>query len=111
MNNLVILMIFAAFLASVSQVLLKISAKREYSNIINEYLNGYVIIGYLLLIISMLVNVFAYDGVPYKLGPILNCTSYIFVILLSMVLLKEKIDKKRWIGIAFIILGLCIFNL
>lgn len=112
MNNLCVwLMLGSSFLAALSQVLLKISAKKKHKNVIYEYLNGYVIIGYAILLSTMLINIYAYTGIDYKLGPVLTSTSYIFILILSYKILKEPITFNKFIGIILIIAGIIMFNL
>ena len=52
----VLLMILAALLSAVSQVFLKISARKKHSSSITEYLNIYVILGYGILALTMLLS-------------------------------------------------------
>ena len=76
--------------ASISQVLLKKSAMKQYTYKWGEYLNPYVIFGYGLMFFSMFLTVYAYGGVDLKNGPVIESTSYIFVAILSAIFLKEK---------------------
>ena len=48
-------MILAEFIASSSQMLLKKSAEKSYASVIKEYLNVFVIAGYSLLVVSMVI--------------------------------------------------------
>ena len=76
-------MLLSAFFSALSQLLLKLSAKVTHKNTIFEYLNFKVIAGYGLLMLTLLMNTWAYQGVEYKEGPVLNSTSYVFVMLLG----------------------------
>ena len=60
---------------------------------------------------ATLCTVFAYKYVPLSMGPILGTTEYVFVAILSYYLLKEKISKKKLIGLITIIIGVLIFSL
>lgn len=104
-------MIVSALLASVSQVLLKKSANKKYDSILSEYLNVYVLLGYGILLLTMLINIFAYQYLPYKIGPVLNTLSYIFVFAFSYIIFKEKMNTKKFIGVILILLGIIVFNL
>ena len=42
---------------------------------------------------------------------ILTTTSYIFVVILSIYILKEKLNKNKIIGISLILIGIVIFNI
>lgn len=105
-------MLLSSFLAAISQILLKLSAKKNHKNWIMEYINPFVISGYLLLLLlTMIMNIYAYSGIDYKFGPILTTTSYIFVVILSIYILKEKLNKNKIIGISLILIGIVIFNI
>lgn len=104
-----LLLIFSVLIASISQILLKKSSEKEYSSFIKEYLNPYVIIGYGMMVLSTILTIFAFKGLDYKNGPIIESIGYIFVMLLSWKFLKEKITKKKIIGNALILLGILVF--
>ena len=101
-------MLLSAFFSAVSQLLLKLSAKDTHKNKIFEYLNFKVIAGYGLLMLTLLMNTWAYQGVEYKVGPVLNSTSYVFVMLLGRLFLKEKVTPKKIAGICLIVVGICV---
>ena len=103
-------MLLSAFMAAVSQLLLKKSANREHKNKLFEYLNFYVITGYLLLVLTLFMNMWAFQGVPYKLGPVLNAASYVFVMLLSRIFLKERVTRQKAAGMFLIVLGIIVFG-
>lgn len=112
MNNIYVwIMLCSSFLAALSQILLKKSATKKYKNLIFEYLNLLVISGYAILLTTMLINIYAYTGIDYKLGPVLTSTNYIFVLILSKLMLNEKITIRKFIGIASIVIGILLFNL
>lgn len=102
-------MISSVLVASFSQIILKKGADIEHKSLIFEYLNPYVIIGYMMMIISTILTIFAFRGLDYKEGPIIEATGYIFVMILSNILLKERITKKKIIGNLLILIGILIF--
>ena len=95
MNKYVLILIISVLISSISQIILKKSALKEYKSVIKEYLNVYVITGYGLLVLSTILTVIALSGMPYKNEPIIESLGYIFVMLLSRSILKEKITKKK----------------
>ena len=101
-------MLLAALLAAVSQILLKKSAMKTHKSWIYEYLNIYVISGYLLLSGSLLLNVWAYQEMEYRFGQAINAVSYVFVLILGRIFLGEKITARKVIGNAIIIAGILI---
>ncbi len=104
-------MFLSVAVASVSQVLLKKSALKVYDNVIREYLNPYVIGGYGLLFCSMLLTVYAYSGMDYKNGPVIESLGNVFVLVLGYVVFRERISLRKILGIACIMAGIVIFNL
>lgn len=105
------IMLLSAFLSALSQLLLKMSAKDKHKSRIFEYLNFKVIAGYGLLMVTLLMNTWAYRGVEYKIGPVINATSYVFVMLLGHFFLAEKVTPKKIIGVCMILLGICVSTL
>lgn len=104
----VLLMVGAAFLAAVSQIFLKKSAQKDHGGVIREYVNPYVIFGYVLLLVSMLMNMWAYQGIEYRFGPVINASSYVFVLILGRLFLMEKITAKKLWGNVLIVIGILI---
>ena len=98
-------------LASVSQILLKISAKKSHGSFLKEYLNVFVISGYVLLAASTLTTIAAYRGIEFKNGPIIELLGYILVMVLSYFILKEKVTKRKLIGYILILVGVVVFYL
>ena len=101
----------SVILASVSQILLKLSARKSHSSFLKEYLNVFVIGGYLLLAASTLTTIAAYRGIEFKNGPIIESLGYLLVMALSFFILKEKITKRKLIGYALILVGVIVFYL
>ena len=103
--------IFGVLVSSISQIILKKSAQIDYGSRIKEYLNPRVIFAYIMFFGAMLCSVWAYKVIPLSLGPILESAGYIFVAALSYFFLKEKITKKKFIGLSVIIIGIIIYAL
>ena len=104
-------MVFAVFISSASQIVLKKSANKTYKNIFYEYFNAPVIISYTVFLSTSLFTVYALKYVPLSIVPIIESTGYIFIAILGKVFLKEDLNKKKIIGILIIVLGLIIFAL
>jgi len=104
--------LFAAVLiSSVSQMLLKKGASFSYENKIREYLNVWVISGYFLMVLSTLCVIYAYRGVAYKNGTVIESLGYVIVMFLSKIFFGEAITKNKLIGNLLIVLGVIIFCL
>lgn len=101
--------VFGVFISSVSQIVLKKSAQKEYTNKIREYLNVRVIFAYMIFFGATLCSILAFKSIPLSLGPILESAGYIFVAVLSWLFLKEKITKKKMLGLALIVIGIIVY--
>lgn len=108
-NRFILCMFVSVTVASVSQILLKKSAMKTYSSIVKEYVNPYVIGGYGLLVLSMLLTIYAYSGMEYKNGPVIESFGNVLVLVLGCVFLNEKICLKKVLGVGCIMLGMAVF--
>lgn len=111
MIKYIIVFLFSVFISSVSQILLKLSAKDSHTKILNEYLNPKVIGAYTIFFASSLLTIYAYKFVPLSMGPILEASGYIFVTILGYFCLHETIGRKKAIGMTCILLGIIISSL
>ena len=105
------IMLFGVLVSSVSQILLKISAKRTYPSKIKEYLNPLVIIGYGMFFGCTLVSLYALKVVPLSMAPILEASGYIFVAVLSFVFFKEKLNRYQLLGMLLILIGIAVYTI
>ncbi len=103
--------IAGVLISAFAQVLLKKSADTKKDSIIKEYLNVKTICSYSIFFIATLCSVFAYKYLPLSYGPILGTLEYIFVAVLSYIFLKEKIKKKKLIGLLIVLAGVFIYSI
>ena len=108
-NQYLLCMLISVSIASVSQILLKKSALQKYDSVIKEYLNPWVIGGYGMLFLSMLMSVYAYSGVDFKNGPVIESLGNVFVPVLSWFVFGEKLSVRKIAGIFCIMLGIMVF--
>ena len=102
--------IFSVAIASLAQMLLKKGADSKNRSFIKDYFNVWVIAGYCVLGMSLLLNIFAMrNGVMVKEVGSIEALSYLFVPLFSKLFFKEKINLRKWISIAVIMMGLVVF--
>lgn len=103
------IMLASVFVASVSQVMLKKAAEREWESRAQEYLNPLVIVAYVLFVGCTLVTVVAYRGIPLSLGPVLEATSYVYVTAFGVWIFKEKLDRRKLAALALILCGIFVY--
>lgn len=106
-----LLMFVCTFFSAISQVLLKQSANRTYKHPVLEYLNWRVLVAYSIFFTVLLINTYAYTQVEMKYGPVIDAFTYVFVLLLSVGILKEKVSRGKMIGNIIIVLGIIIYTL
>ena len=104
----VFIYVFSVFISSVSQIILKSSADKVYESRIREYLNPRVIIAYTIFFLATFVTIYAYKGIPLSAGPMLETTGYLWISLLGYFILKEKISRRKMLGLAIVVVGIII---
>ena len=111
MNKYIVIWMLSVIISAFSQVLLKVAANRTYENRIKEYLNPLVICAYGIFGLSWAMTTYALRYVSYAHNsPIIEATSYIWGPLFGVVLLREKITRRRLLGMAIILAGIMIFS-
>lgn len=111
MSKYWLVLFFAVAISSASQMLLKKGASKKYENIFLEYFNPWVIFGYGMMILSTLCVIYAYKGVEYKNGAIIESLAFLLVMVLSRIFFGEKITVKKILGNAIILAGIVVFYL
>ena len=77
--------------------------------LLRQYANGYVLLGYMLMLCLMGMVSVAYRGVPLKVAPALDSLGFVLVPALSWVLFDEKITRTKGLGFLLIVSGILIF--
>ena len=113
MNREIAVLIYccSGLLVAISQILLKKSAKKEYSSFLKSYFNAHVIISYTILFVAIMLNMFAMRAISYKLALVLASLPYLFVLILSKIICKEEISPQKWAGALLVLAGIIVFNL
>ncbi|MEE8826218.1 MAG: EamA family transporter [Chordicoccus sp.] len=111
-NPWVFMFLISCTIAAFAQMLLKKSAMEEHKNVLAQYLNWKVIIGYGMMFAGMLLGVIGYGhGVEVKSGSMMETLGNVWVVILSWLFFREPITKKKVLGNILIIGGIIIFNL
>lgn len=105
-----LLVIISALLGVVSQMMLKRSARHHYPVWWREYVNIWVIGGYGLMVVSLVVNLLAIHlGVLAQEVSIIECINYLLIPIATWMCFGESITKRKVIAIAVIMLGAVLF--
>ena len=105
-----LLVILSVLSAAGAQMLLKQGARKAYPSFLRQYLNPWVIGGYGIMGLSMLLNIFCLShGVQVKEVSIIESLSYLFVPVFSWIIFKESITWRKAGAIAVIMAGVVVF--
>ncbi len=111
LEKYIIVWIISVFISSIAQVMLKVEANRKHESRVKEYLNPMVITAYAIFFLSTFLTMYALKKVPLTYSPIIEPLSYIFVPVIGVLVLKEKISGRRILGIAIMFVGIVIFSM
>ena len=107
----ILVLMTGVFVSAVSQVMLKKAALKTYDSPIKEYLNPMVIVAYMLFFGTTFLSILAYKGIPLSMGPIIEATSYIYVTFFGVKIFQEKMNRKKYLALALIIVGIIIYSM
>ena len=115
MNNITmvysLVLLLGVFISSVSQVMLKKAAIKQYSSFFKEYLNPLVIFAYILFVGTTLLSIVAYKGIPLSMGPVLEATSYLYITFFGVKIFHEHISRIKVVALGLIIIGILVYTL
>ena len=106
----VLVYVTGVFLSSCSQIVLKREASKTHTSFWTEYLNLPVILGYAVMFGCTLLTLLSYRlGLPMNWAGVLECTGYIFVTALGVLILKERISAAKLGALCVILAGVVLF--
>jgi len=113
MNSLFVNVLFTlsgVTIACFSQLLLKIEATKEHPTFLSQYLNLRVILAYFMLLISTMISLVTFRVIPLGFAPIAEAVAQILTVIISVVFLKEKVTKRKLLGLAVIVVGIVVMS-
>ncbi len=100
------------FAASTGQVLMKKGALRKRDrSVFSSFFDPYVAAGYTLMLLSTVTSTIALRVLPLHVTVSLLPLGYIVVVLLSVVVLSERMRRHHVWGMVVILVGVVLFNL
>ncbi len=107
-----LLVVISTLMGAASQMMLKRSAQQRYSSWWREYINIWVISGYTIMVLSLLINLRAiHIGVLAQEVSIIECINYLLIPLGAWWIFKEPITRRKALAIGVIIVGVIVFFL
>lgn len=109
MNEPIYLLTFiiCVFISSCIQIVLKKAALKERKGL-KVFANLEVIVCYIVFLGVTFCTTYLYKHVELSVGTLLDSLGYVFIIILSVVFLKEKMTINKFIGVSLVILGVFI---
>ncbi|MBR2810478.1 MAG: multidrug transporter [Solobacterium sp.] len=107
----VLIMLAGVTIAALSQLILKKAADKHYDSLIQQYMNVPVMLGYGMMFGSTFCTILAHRKLPLSWSPLWDAASQILVILIGLLVLHEKISKRKAAGFCLMIAGILIFLL
>jgi len=105
------LVIFGAFIGSLGPIMLKKAAAANIHFNLSSLKNKYFVFGILIYGIATLMFFPAVKVSDLSVIYPFVSTNYIWVSLLSVKMLKEKMSKWKWFGIVLILIGISLIGL
>ena len=93
-------------LTTAGQIFLKLGADKAKESF---FINGYVLFGYLLFLLTIMCSYYLMKIVPMKYFTVIMSLNYITVMVAAKVFLSEKINKDRFIGTMLVTCGVIVF--
>ncbi len=98
------------FFSSCAQILLKKEAMKPHDSFLKQYMNPRVILGYGITFACTLLTVLSYRvGMKVSWSNVLESTGYLFVTVLGVTVLHEKVTREKWISLGIILAGVVLF--
>lgn len=91
--------------AAVGQLFLKLAARRPATSVTAMYLRPAMLAGYVMILLSTVLNTWAYRTVPAKAIAVFLPLNLLMVVLLSAVFLRERLTGRQCVGLALILAG------
>ena len=99
-------------LTAISHILLKKgSGSASPGDPTGRYLNRYTLTGYLIFGIVTILGVEVLRLLPLKLFCAFSALTYIAVLALSGIILGEPVNRRQYLAVTLITLGIVIFNI
>ena len=112
--SIVFITLVAAFIGAVAQLFFKQGLKRKLNgtrDILGLLKNKMVIVGGVFSVVSLSVYIFALSKAPLSVVYPFYSSIFVFVVLISAAVLKEKFTMMRVAGVLLVILGILLLSL
>lgn len=103
----ILLLILTCLISAFSQFLLKKASLHGYKTFLRQYLNPYVIIGYILFFFVLAINIFVMKYLPVNIcSAICESLPIVLSFFAGRLFFNERITVRELIGVSFIFIGI-----
>ncbi|MCL4373801.1 MAG: EamA family transporter [Candidatus Marsarchaeota archaeon] len=109
----IFLTLFAALIASLAQLVFKKALKPSISfkEIVKLVADKYVLVGGVGYIAGLAIYLYALYNAPLSIVYPIFASTFIFIVIFSRLVLKERISGLRYLGIGIVFIGIIIISL
>ncbi|WP_397376476.1 EamA family transporter [Paenibacillus sp. MER 180] len=107
----VILIVSLILVNSFAQILLKKGALKINGRSIVSFLNVETILGYSLFFLSTIMSVLLLNYVNFKTLTIVIALNFVCTLILSALMLRERLTRQKALSTMIIVVGVIVFNL
>ncbi len=105
------LVLFGTLIGAFGPILLKKGSGKLNRNVRTQLKNKSLILGIIIYIISAIIFIPALKGGELSILYPLVSLSYVWVSILSMMILKERMNKTKWLGVSLILVGVAFIGM
>jgi len=102
-----VLLILATFLTAIGQICFKKTALLEAS-FFRKFLHPIFLLGGFLFVCCPVLSSLAAKVIDFSIMYAMTSLSFVFVLIFSRVILKERVDWPKIVGVSVVILGLLV---
>lgn len=105
--GIIFICIFSSLIASIASYFLK-RTTAQATNVLGYLKTWTLYVGGILYLISACIGIYVLKKIDYSVAVPLGALTYIWTLVVSRVLLKEKITFRKVLGIAVILVGVIV---
>ncbi|MCB9358383.1 EamA family transporter [Candidatus Woesearchaeota archaeon] len=106
----ILLVLMSALCGGIAPIIIKVGTRKSFRKIKNIFLNPALILGIGVYALGTVFFVPALKGGELSVLYPFIATSYIWATFFSWKILKEEINRNKWYGIFFIVLGIALIG-
>lgn len=107
-----VLLFLNSILSAIAQTFLKKSANMTHASLVRQYLNVFVVIGYLIFFIVLFVNIYIMRFINLNIVSTVSVTiPFLMSIVLGKLVFGEIISERKLIGMSIIFVGTVVLTI